>query len=148
MSRWILGIVAAVAMSGMAQLADAQVYTYGVPGAVYAPGAYVAPVVPSRVVTSGYAVPAYVAPAYASPVVQMAYTAPVYAGPVYAAPVYAAPVVAAPLVVGPNVVRHTVRGGPLNYTETVRTYGPAGPHYARVHVHHGLFGTTVRERVR
>ena len=152
MTRWISAIAALVASVCFAGAsAEAQVY-YGYGSPVYAPVyAYPAPVVlaPSPVITSAYAYPApiaYSAPvaysaAYApQPIVQMGYSAPAYVAPAY---------VAAPMVVGPGPVRTTIRGGPFNYTETVRAYGPTvGPHYARVHVHQGLFGTTVRERIR
>lgn len=148
MNRWMLGVAVALgALCLTSQSANAQYYSYAPSGVVYAPGGvYSAPVIirSSPVVTSAYYAPSvYAAPAYVapSPVVQMAYSVPattIVAAPVYAAPVYAAP-----------VVRHTVRATPFNYTEVVRTYGPTvGPHYSRVHVHHGLFGTTVRERVR
>jgi len=145
MNRWMLGFAVTLgALCLNAQSANAQYYSYAAPSAVYAPGVvYPAPVVirSSPVVTSAYYAPsAYVAPAPAyiapAPVVQMAYAAP--APVIVAAPVYAAP-----------VVRQTVRATPFNYTQVVRTYGPTvGPHYSRVHIHRGLFGTTVHERVR
>ena len=136
MSRWILGMAVAMGLGLIAQSAEAQVvYAYGAPSTVYVPGAVYA----SPVVTTSYYVPAaaYVAPAYvASPVVV---NAPVVQ--------YGGPVVAAPVVVAPDTLARTVvRGGPLNYTQVTRSWGPTGPHYNRVHVHHGLFGTTVRER--
>ena len=142
-----------------AQTVNAQVYAYGVPsGAVYAPGSvypaplYAAPVYPAPV----YAAPVYPAPVYIqpSPVVTSAYYAPAYA-PVmqmgYSVPVVvpARTVIAAPVIVGPAAVRQTTRVTPFGYTQTVRAYGPTvGPHYSRVHVHSGLFGTTVHERIR
>ncbi len=161
MNRWILGM-AALGLCVATQSADAQVYAYGVPSsAVYAPGSvYPAPV---------YAAPVHPAPAYLAPV----YPAPVYVQPspfvasAYYAPAYVAPapvvqmgygvpvgiptrsVMAAPVIVGPGAVRQTTRVSPHNYTQTVRAYGPTvGPHYSRIRVHTGLFGTTVRERVR
>lgn len=143
MNRWMLGVAVTLgALCLTAQSANAQYYSYVPSGVVYAPGAvYSTPVVvqSSPVVTSAYyapsvyAGPAYVAPA---PVVQMGYSVP--AATIVTAPVYAAP-----------VVRQTVRATPFNYTQVVRTYGPTvGPHYSRVHIHRGLFGTTIRERVR
>ncbi len=143
MNRWMLGVAVTLGVLCLtAQSANAQYYSYAPSGVVYAPGGvYSAPVVvrSSPVVTSAYyAPPVYGSPVYVapSPVVQMGYSVP--AATIVAAPVYAAP-----------VVRQTVRGNPFNYTQVVRTYGPTvGPHYSRVHVHHGLFGTTVRERVR
>ena len=102
---------------------------YGYPAPVYGPPVYARPV--------------YVAP---SPIVQMAYSVPVYSAPVVVArPVYAAPVP----IYGPNYVRQTTRALPNNFTQVTRVYGPTpGPHYSRVHVHNGPFGTTIRERVR
>ena len=149
MNRWMLGVAVTLGVLCLtAQSANAQYYSYVPSGVVYAPGAVysAAPVVvqSSPVVTSAYyapsvyAGPAYVAPA---PVVQMGYSVP--AATIVTAPVYASPVYAAP------VVRQTVRATPFNYTQVVRAYGPTvGPRYSRVHVHHGLFGTTIRERVR
>jgi hypothetical protein len=168
--------IAAVAVT--AQAANAQVISqYGGSG-VYVPGStYAAPIAQGSLVTSAYysaPAPAYVAPAYVAPVyappvyaarpvvaapvyvapspvvVQMAYSvpAPVYAAPVYAAPVVAAPVAVAPIY-GPNVVTQRTRALPNNFTQVTRVYGPTpGPHYSRVRVHNGLFGTTVREVVR
>jgi hypothetical protein len=147
MTRRICGFATALGLVCFAaSSADAQVfYAYGNPFPAYAPAVvYPAPVyvAPRAVVTSAYAYPAPVAysAGYApQPIVQMAYSAP--------APVVAAPVIASPVVVGPGAVRETTRVRPHGYTQTVRSYGPTyGPHYARVHVHHGLFGTTVRER--
>lgn len=148
MNRWMLGVAVTLGTLCLtAQAANAQYYSYGPAGAVYAPGAvYSAPVVvqPSPVVTSAYYAPSvYAGPAYVAPgpIVQMGYSVPattIVTSPVYAAPVYTAP-----------VVRQTVRATPFNYTQVVRAYGPTvGPHYSRVHVHRGLFGTTIRERVR
>ncbi len=174
MSRWILAMAMTVVA---AQSAQAQVVSaYGGTGGVYVPGlSYAAPLAPSPAVTSAYysepvyssapvysAAPVYAAPVYAapmyapvyarpvyvapSPIVPMAYTVPVYSPPVVVArPVYAAP---APLY-GPNYVQQTTRALPNNYTQVTRVYGPTpGPHYSRVHVHNGPFGTTVRERIR
>lgn len=153
MNRFVLGLVSLCGLS-MAAAADAQVFVYDAPASVYVPGAvftqqvysppvysrpvYSQPVVVQSggVVTSSYYAPAYVP----SGVVQMSYNAPVV--------VPARTVIAAPVVVGPTVVRETTRVTPHHYSQTVRTNGPAGPHYSRVHVHSGLYGTTVRERVR
>lgn len=170
MSRWMFGMaIAAIAIT--AQAANAQVISqYGGSG-VYVPGStYAAPIAQGSPVTSAYySAPAYVAPAYVAPVyAPPVYVArPVYAAPVYVAPapvvvqmaysvpapVYAAPVVAAPVAVapvyGPNYVTQRTRALPNNFTQVTRVYGPTpGPHYSRVHVHNGLFGTTVREVVR
>ncbi len=162
MNRWSLGIAAAVGlMSGTLNVARAQVfYAYDAP-AVYSTPVYGAPVysvpayapavvyqspviVPSRsVVTAAYASPyAFGAPVVVQqPIAQMAYSAPVY--------VPVRTVVAAPVIVQPNLVRETTRVSRHNYTQTVQVSGPTtGPHYSRVHVHSGLFGTTVRERLR
>ena len=134
MNRWISGVAALVASLCFAGAsADAQVfYAYGGPAPLVVPAPVVqAPVfAPYGVVTSAYAYPATVGYAPSS-VVQMAYSAPA--------------VVVAP---APAVTR--IRSGPFNYTQTTRVYGPTygGPHYSRVHVHSGLFGTTIRERVR
>ena len=156
MNRWILGI-AAVGLVAVGECANAQYYAYGAPaGAVYIPGAvYQAPVYPAPVyfdaapvVTSAYYAPPAYAPAYLAPqpVVQMGYSVPVV---VSSRAVFGPAVVAAPVLAAPGYVRQTTRVSPHNYTQTVRAYGPtAGPHYSRVHVHSGLFGTTVRERVR
>ena len=148
MNRFVFGLVSLCGL-GFVASADAQVYFYDAPAAVYVPGAvvtqqvysqpvYSQPVVvqSSGVVTSSYYAPAYVP----SGVVQMSYSTPVV--------VPARTVIAAPVVVGPTVVRETVRSTPHHFTQTVRTNGPGGPHYSRVHVHSGLFGTTVRERIR
>lgn len=99
------------------------------------------PVVPNGVVTSYYA-PAVTSVYPPEPIAQMAYTSNAY--------VPAPTVVAAPVVVGrPTVVKETIRSNRHNYTQTVRVNGPTdGPRFSRVHVHTGLFGTTVRERVR
>lgn len=153
MNRFVLGLVSLCGLS-ISAAADAQVFVYDAPASVYVPGAvftqqvysppvysqpvYSQPVVvqPGGVVTSSYYAPAYVP----SGVVQMSYSAPVL--------VPARTVISAPVVVGPTVVRETTRVTPHHYSQTVRTNGPAGPHYSRVHVHSNLFGTTVRERVR
>ena len=170
MNRWRLGIAAAVGlMTGMVDVAGAQVfYAYEAPSVYAAPAysygatvysvpVYVAPayvssvayqpqfIVPARtVVAAGYAAPyAYSAPVVVhQPVVQMAYSTSVI--------VPARIVVAAPVVVArPTTVVETTRSSRHNFTQTVRVSGPTdGPHYSRVHVHSGLFGTTVRERVR
>jgi len=146
MTRWILGIVTVLGLWGAgSQTANAQVFVYGPPAPAYVPGAYYPQPVMMQaapVVTSAYYAPTYIAPA---PVVQMGYSAPVI---MQSRTVFSSPVVVAPAVIPPTVVRETTRGGPFNYTHTVRAYGPAGPHYSRVHVHNGLFGTTVRGRVR
>ena len=152
MNRWSLGIVTAVGlMTGMEESARAQVfYAYDAP--VYSTPAYVPSVVyqspfiiPARtVVTAGYAAPyTYSAPfVVQQPIAQMVYSTPVIV-PVQT--VVAAPV----LVARPTIVRETTRSTRHNYTHTVRVDGPTdGPRYSRVHVHSGLFGTTVRERVR
>ena len=163
MNRWSLGIAAAVGLiAAMMDQAQAQsFYVYAAPPAysvpVYGSPVYAAPayvpgvvyqsqvVVPARsVVTAGYAAPyTYSAPVVVQqPIVQMAYSVPAYSP--------AQTVVAAPVVVArPTTVRETTRVSRHNYTQTVRVNGPTnGPHYSRVHVHSGLFGTTVRERVR
>lgn len=138
MNRWILGIAATIGVVCGTQTASAQIVY--VPGSVYSAPVYSTPVyVGSPVVSAYYAAPAYSTPVYSSPVVQMAYSVPTIS----------APVIASPVIVSPNVVRQTTRGNFHNYTQTTRVYGPTpGPHYSRVHVHSGLFGTTVRERVR
>ncbi len=169
MSRWILAMAMTVVA---AQTAQAQVVSaYGGSGGVYVPGSPYAAVAPSPAVTSAYysepvyssaplyssaavyATPVYAPPVYArpvyvapSPIVQMAYSVPVYSAPVVVAPpVYAVP---APLY-GPNYVQQRTRALPNNFTQVTRVYGPTpGPHYSRVHVHNGPFGTTIRERVR
>lgn len=148
MTRWILSMAVVLGLVGFGSTsADAQVYSYGAPSTtIYVPGSvYSGQVIieSSPVVTSAYYAPTYYAPAYIAPapVVQMNYSVPVV--------VSARTIMAAPIVVGPTTVRQTTRVSPHNYTQTVRTYGPtAGPHYSRVHVHSGLHGTTVRERVR
>ncbi|HEY4263075.1 MAG TPA: hypothetical protein VGM98_23135 [Schlesneria sp.] len=176
MSRWILAMAMTVvaAQTAQAQVVSA----YGGTGGVYVPGSPYAAVAPSPAVSSAYysepaysAAPVYAtAPAYAPPVYGYApavYAAPVYARPVYVAPspivpmAYTVPVYTAPVVVarpvyaapvplyGPNSVQQTTRALPHNYTQVTRVYGPTpGPHYSRVHVHNGPFGTTIRERVR
>ena len=150
MTRTILGMAAILGwVCAGSQSANAQViYSYGAPPTVvYAPATVYSGQVyveSSPVVTSAYYAPApvYLAPA---PVVQMSYSTPVL---VSRRTVIAAPVVPVPVVVGPNV-RETTRVTPHNYIQTVRAYGPTpGPHYHRIHIHRGLFGTTVRERVR
>lgn len=163
MNRWSLGIAAAVGlMTSTMDVAQAQVfYAYDAPtvysAPVYSTPVYAAPAyVPGAVYQSQVIVPAravmsagYVAPyAYSAPVImqqpiaQMAFSTSAYV-PVQT--VVAAPV----LVVRPTTVRETTRVSRHNYTQTVRVNGPTdGPHYSRVHVHSGLFGTTVRERVR
>lgn len=142
MNRWTLGL-AMLGLCAAVSTADAQVYVYRGPSAVYVPrAAYAAPIVvaPRPVTSAYYATPAYVSPGYVSApaIVQMNYDAPA--------------MVPARSVLVPaygGVVRQTVRGGPLNYTQVTRAYGAFdGPQYSRVHVHRGLFGTTVRERVR
>ena len=162
MNRWSLGIAAAVGLiAAMMDQAQAQsFYVYEAPPAysvpVYGSPVYAAPayvpgvvyqsqvVVPARsVVTAGYAAPyTYSAPVVVQqPIVQMAYSVSAYSP--------AQRVVAAPVVARPITVRETTRVSRHNYTQTVRVNGPTnGPHYSRVHVHSGLFGTTVRERVR
>ncbi len=153
MNRFVLGLVSLCGLS-MAASADAQVFVYDAPATVYVPGAvltqqvYSAPVYaqpvysqPVVVQSGGVVTSSYYAPAYVpSGVVQMSYSAPVV--------VPARTVISAPVVVGPTVVRETTRVTPHHYSQTVRTNGPAGPHYSRVHVHSGPFGTTIRERVR
>ena len=138
MTRWILGIAAAVGAICATQTASAQVVY--VPSSIYsAPVVVASPVVPAYYAAPVYAAPVYATPVYSSPVVQMAYSVPTVS----------VPLAASPVILSPNVVRQTTRGNPHNYTQTVRVYGPTpGPHYSRVHVHSGLFGTTVRERVR
>jgi hypothetical protein len=143
MTRSLLGIAAVLGSVLVgSQTASAQIYSYGAPAQViYVPGSvYPGQVIveSSPVVTSAYYAPAYVAPA---PVVQMNYSVPV-AIPVRS---YLAPAV----VIPPTTVRQSTRVSPHNYTQTTRVYGPTpGPHYSRIHVHSGLFGTRVRERVR
>ena len=157
MNRWGLGIVVAVGlMSGTMNVARAQVfYAYDAP-AVYSSPVYSVPVYVSGVVyQSQVVVPAHsvVTAAYASP---YAYSAPVVVQQPVAQMVYSTPayvpvrtVVAAPVIAQPTVVRETTRVSRHNYTQTVRVSGPTdGPHYSRVHVHAGLFGTTGRARVR
>lgn len=158
MNRFVLGLVSLCGLS-IASSADAQVFVYDAPASVYVPGAvftqqvysppvysqpvYAQPVYSQPVVvqSSGVVTSSYYAPAYVpSGVVQMSYSAPVV--------VPARTVIAAPVVVGPTLVRETTRVTPHHYSQTVRTNGPTGPHYSRVHVHSGPFGTTVRERVR
>ena len=157
MNRWSLGIVAVVSLiGGTMDVAQAQVfYGYDAPAifgepvyssSTYVPGViYQSPVlVPARpVVTAAYVSPyAYSAPVVVpQPITQMAYSTTV------TVPVRT--IIAEPVVVRPNLVRETTRVSPHNYTQTVRVYGPTdGPRYSRVHVHSGLFGTTVRQRVR
>lgn len=145
MNRGMMGMATMVALCVASQSADAQVYIYDAPTTVYVPGGvYSTTVYPQPVVVQSGAVVSsnYYAPAYAAPagVVQMSYRSPVL--------VPARTVIAAPVVVGPTVVRDTTRVTRHNFTHTVRTNGPAGPHYSRVHVHSGLFGTTIRERAR
>jgi len=152
MNRWSLGIVAAVGlMTGTLGVAQAQVfYAYDAP-TVYSAPAYLPGVVyqsqvivPARsVMTAAYVSPyAYSVPVVVQqPITQMAYSTSVIV------PVQT--VVAAPVIVQPNAVRETTRVSRHNYTQTVRVHGPTdGPHFSRVHVHSGLFGTTVRQRVR
>ena len=152
MNQWSLGVVAALGLLvGMTEVSRGQdFYVYGaspvystpvyVPGAVYQPQVVVA----QPVVTAAYAAPygySYSAPVVVQqPIVQMAYSTSV---------VVAAPrVVAAPVYLAPTPVRETLRVYPHGYTQTVRAYGPTygGPHYSRVRVHSGLFGTTIRAR--
>ncbi|MBC8115345.1 MAG: hypothetical protein H7062_13260 [Candidatus Saccharimonas sp.] len=163
MNRWSLGIAAAVGLiAGPVDVARAQsFYVYEAPtvysAPVYSVPVYAAPafasggvyqsqvIVPARsVVSAGYVAPyAYSAPVVIQqPIAQMAFSSPAYV------PVQA--VVAAPVVVSrPTTIRETTRVSRHNYTHTVRVDGPTdGPRYSRVHVHSGLFGTTVRERVR
>lgn len=153
MNRWSLGIAAAVGlMTDTMDVAQAQVFyaydaptVYSVPA--YVPGVvYQSPVnIPVRsVMTAAYGSPyAYGVPVVVQqPIAQMVYSTPVIV------PVQT--VVAAPVFVArPTIVRETTRSSRHNYTHTVRVDGPTeGPRYSRVHVHSGLFGTTVRERVR
>ena len=157
MNRWSLGIAATVSLiTGTMNVAQAQVfYAYDAPTAysapvystpAYVPGVvYQSPViVPARsVVTAAYASPyTYGAPVVVQqPIAQMAYSPSAYV------PVQT--IVVVPVASRPTLVRETTRTSRHNYTQTVRVNGPTdGPHYSRVHVHSGLFGTRVRERVR
>ena len=163
MNQWSLGIAAAVGLiAGTVDVARAQsFYVYEAPTVystpVYSTPVYTAPtfvsgavyqsqiIVPARsVVTAGYAAPfAYSVPVIMhQPITQMAFSSPAYV------PVQTV-VAAQVLVARPTTVRETTRVSRHNYTQTVRVNGPTdGPHYSRVHVHSGLFGTRVRERVR
>jgi len=163
MNRWSLGIAAAVGLIvGAVDVARAQsFYVYEAPpvystpvyaAPAYVPGvAYQQVVVPARsVVTAAYVEPyVYSAPVLVQqPIAQMVYSSSVIVPTraFVAAPV----VVSAPVVLAsPTTVVETTRVNRHNYVQTARVYGPTdGPRYSRVHVHSGLFGTTVRERVR
>ncbi len=136
MNRWSLGVAAAVGLvSGTMGVARAQDFFVYEAQPVYSTQV----VVPARsVVTTVYAAPVVVR----QPIAQMSYSTSVI--------VPARTVVTAPVVLArPTTVVETTRVSRHNYTQTVRVNGPTdGPRYSRVHVHSGLFGTTVRERVR
>jgi hypothetical protein len=164
MNQWSLRIAAAVGLvAGMVDVVALaqEFYVYEAPAVysapVYSVPVYAAPsyvsagmypssvIVPARtVVSAGYAANyAYSAPVVVQrPVAQMSYSTSVL--------VPSQTIVAAPVVLArPITVRETTRSTRHSFTQTVRVNGPGdGPHYSRVHVHSGLFGTTVRERVR